>query len=102
MYLAIPITFHFEKIMRLILKKEEMYLSNIKFKNLYIIDLDNEDILFNMQDMNGNKKYNHIHKNEALWQELLFHSKKLRHNYLQNHNYKFDSNMDLSYYVTIY
>ena len=52
MYLAVPITSHFEKIIRLIMKKEEMFLSNIKFKNFYVIDLDTDEVLFDMQDLN--------------------------------------------------
>ncbi len=52
MYLAVPITSHFEKIIRMIMKKEEMFLSNIKFKNFYVIDLETEDLLFDMQDLN--------------------------------------------------
>jgi hypothetical protein len=52
MYLAIPITSHFEKILRLIMKKEEMFLSNIKFKNFYLVDLETDEVLFDMQDLN--------------------------------------------------
>ncbi len=36
----------------MIMKKEEMFLSNIKFKNFYVIDLETEDVLFDMQDLN--------------------------------------------------
>jgi hypothetical protein len=40
----------------------------------------------------GKSKYKHILKNELLWQELLFHAKKLRINYIQTHNLKYDNN----------
>jgi hypothetical protein len=35
--------------MRILVKEEEMYLSAIKFKNFYIVDLNTDEILFDMK-----------------------------------------------------
>jgi hypothetical protein len=50
-YLSKSLTFHFERCSKHILKKEEMYLSSIKFKNMYIIDLHTQEIIFDMMSM---------------------------------------------------
>jgi hypothetical protein len=42
------ITSHFERVFQYIIKKEEIYLSNIKFKNMYIIDLSTNMIIFDL------------------------------------------------------
>jgi len=43
-----PISSHFENIFKLLIKKEEISLSYIKFKNMYVVDLSNQDILFDL------------------------------------------------------
>lgn len=48
MYFVVPLTYHFEKIIKNLIKKEEMYLLNIKYKNFYIVDIDSGDVLFDM------------------------------------------------------
>jgi hypothetical protein len=82
------ITLHFDKVFKYVIKKEEIFLSNIKFKNMYVIDLSTNMIIFDLlslrvtifliQKSNKNK---HIFKNQRLWQEILHHSKILFENY---------------------
>ena len=40
-----PLTLHFESVLKTLLKKEEMYLSYIKFKNFYVVDLQTNEII---------------------------------------------------------
>lgn len=42
---------HFDRVAKHILKKEEMYLSSIKFKNMYVLDLHTQEIMFDMMSM---------------------------------------------------
>ena len=43
-----PISTHFENIFKLLIKKEEISLSYIKFKNMFVVDLSNQNILFDL------------------------------------------------------
>ena len=50
-----------------------MYMTNIKFKNFYILNLKSNELLFNMQQLRvinnlsqGSQKYKHIYHNEQL------------------------------------
>jgi len=47
-YFIKHITLHFDRIFKILIKKEEMYLSYIKFKNMYIIELSSDTILFDL------------------------------------------------------
>lgn len=53
-----PITLHFEKVMKQLMKKEEMYLSYIKFKNFFLVDLNTGELLFDMQGVRVYIVYN--------------------------------------------
>jgi hypothetical protein len=48
LYFIKHITNHFERVYKFIVKKEEIFLSNIKFKNMYVIDLSTNDIIFDI------------------------------------------------------
>ncbi len=43
-----PMTSHFESVFKVLTKKEDISLSYIKFKNMYVVDLMNQEILFDM------------------------------------------------------
>jgi hypothetical protein len=51
LYFVKHITTHFERIFKYVNKKEEIYLSNIKFKNMYVIDLSNNEIIFDLRTL---------------------------------------------------
>lgn len=47
-YFIKHITLHFDRVFKLLIKNEEMYLSYIKFKNMYLLDLSNNEIIFDL------------------------------------------------------
>lgn len=47
-YFIKHITLHFDRVFKVLIKNEEMYLSYIKFKNMYMIDLSSETIIFDL------------------------------------------------------
>ena len=47
-YFIRVLTNHFDKVAKLIIKKEEMYLSTIKFKNMYVLEILTNEILFDL------------------------------------------------------
>ena len=51
---------------RIITTNEEMNLNYIKFKNLYIIDLSNDHIMFDLCEGRGDKSRHH-YRNEKVW-----------------------------------
>lgn len=96
---------HFEKMLKEILKSEEMNLNNIKFKNLYLIDVSNERIIFDYMKSKGVFKSREYFRNEKVWQEILYHSGFLMKNYLQEYGFTYvniDDNYKVSHYTLIH
>jgi hypothetical protein len=48
LFFARHIISHFDRVFQYIVRKEEIYLSNIKFKNMYVIDLSTNLIIFDL------------------------------------------------------
>jgi hypothetical protein len=100
LYFSKNITTHFERIFKFLIKKEEMYLSYIKFKNMYVIDLSSDHIIFDMLALRKSEKNQKLYKNEKIWQEILHHSKNLMEVYMKD-NGRFYENKDALYRVNI-
>jgi len=47
-YFIKHITLHFDRVFNILIKNEEMFLSYIKFKNMYIVDLSTNEILMDL------------------------------------------------------
>jgi hypothetical protein len=58
----VPLTHHFEKIFKILMRKEEMYLTYIKFKNFYLMDINTGEILCDMMSLRVSKKQEFIFK----------------------------------------
>lgn len=101
LYFVKHITFHFERIFKFLIKKEEMYLSYIKFKNMYVVDLSTGAVIFDILALRNSNKNKKIFKNEKLWQEIIHHSKNLMENYNQENGNNFD-NKDSFYRVKLF
>lgn len=74
---------HFGDIHDHISKSEEMNLNYIKFKNLYIIDLSNETVMFDLLKSRNNDKKKNYYNNQEVWQEIIYHSQVMRSSYNQ-------------------
>lgn len=85
-----PLTFHIEKVMEEILKSEEMNLNYIKFKNLYVIDLSTENIIFDYLEAKKVAKTKKYYKQEKIWQEILYHSQGMKSSYIQEYGNNFN------------
>ena len=74
---------HFSKVIQQISGKEDMYLSGIKLKNIYYIDLQSQSVIYCLNKMNPNnlKEKPKPYKNEALWDYLLSLIQYLEANY---------------------
>lgn len=91
LYFVKHITIHFDRVFKFLVNKEEMYLSYIKFKNMYVVDLSTGEILFDILSIRKSNKNKKIYKNEKLWQEIIHHSKILMENYRSENGNLFDN-----------
>lgn len=100
MYFVKHITLHFERVFQFLIRKEEMYLSYIKFKNMYVVDLSTQEIIFDMLSLRNSNKNKKIYLNDKLWQEIMHHSRVLLENYkVDNENKNTYDSQDSFYRV---
>lgn len=76
---------HFKKIFNYLFKPEEMLLSYIKFKNMYLVDVSTGRILIDWLKLKKSKKNIKYYNNEKLWFELMHHSKSMMESYINDH-----------------
>ena len=76
---------HFKKIFDFLFKPEEMFLSYIKFKNMYLVDVSTGTILIDWLKLKGSKKNIKYYNNDKLWFELMHHSKAMMDSYINDH-----------------
>ena len=87
---------HYQNVFYQVFKKEDLNLKQTKLKNLYIVDLNNTNILLDMNKIQGikrkhqNKKF---YKYDKLFEEILYQSKTMYNNYIKEFNFRF-SNAD--------
>lgn len=91
LYFVKHITNHFDRVFKFLVNKEEMYLSYIKFKNMYVLDLSSGEIIFDILALRNSNKNKKIYKNEKLWQEIIHHSKNLMENYKNDFGNTYDN-----------
>jgi hypothetical protein len=72
---------HFNSIFDFIVKKEQVYVTDFKFKNIYAVELETNQIIFDLSSIRNSKRNQKLFKNEKLWQELMYHSQLLRTTY---------------------
>lgn len=89
-FLFTPLRYHFENVSQTLFKRNELLLSNIKYKNFYLVDLDSDKILFKLSSMTKKKKVVHFPNNVPLWNELLFHGHNLREKYKERYFSRLD------------
>ena len=81
---------HFNKIYELISHREELFLHNIKLKNVYYIDLEKQEIIFDYNKVNNHKFKNFkFYKQEKIFKQCLLIAKKLEieyKNHLRSHS----------------
>lgn len=82
-----------------------MYLSTIKFKNMYVVEINSKEILFDLLELRvilllkeKAKKNKKFYQNEKLWQEVLYHAGCLMNSYINEIGSQFNSS-ELSYKV---
>ena len=81
---------HFNKVFDLISHREELFLHNIKLKNVYYINLEKQEIIFDFNKVNNHKFKNlKFYKHEKIFKQCLLIAKKLEieyKNHLRSHS----------------
>ena len=85
---------HFIKVFYEIFKKEDLNLKQTKLKNLYIVDMNNSEVILDMNKIQGIKqksKNKKFYKCEKLYEEIIYQSKNMYNNYIKEYNMKYSS-----------
>ena len=83
---------HYQNVFYQVFKKEDLNLKHTKLKNLYIVDLNNTNILIDMNKIQGIKsqhKNKKFYKFEKLFEEILYQSKTMFNNYIKEYNFRY-------------
>ena len=102
-FILYPLIKFFLIITKNIYIRQPAFFENSKFKNLIILNIENNKIIFSFE-----KLYNldisvskNLKINEVIWKEILFHGKQLKHNYDKKYGKLFDINNYQNYYVKL-
>ena len=97
-FLYSPFYHYFNQLSNQIFQRQKLKLKNIFYKNYYLIELNNNNIIFcfqplfsdNTHNYNGGYKYQiKIHKKEQIWSEILYHCHILKNNYMNQYSLNF-------------
>ena len=76
---------HFTKVYNNIFKRETMNLGGTKLKNLYVIDANTQNIIFDLRETQNRKSNYKYYNKELLYKEILFQANKLYQYYLNSY-----------------
>ena len=104
-FLSIPIQIYFSKIIQKIFKKRVLYIKNIYYKNYYLVDLSNNEIILSSDNFNNKDKFNifeyKIFSNRKIKKELLFYCHELKNNYIKKNNMIFNEFEYQKYFIKL-
>ena len=100
-FLFLPLKEHFQKICLKILQRKNTLQSNFKYKDFYVIELENPKILFSLSSMINKNKIEKVSNLGSLWKELLYHLTNLKHSYKEKFSNKFESSDYQDYFVKL-
>ena len=86
---------HFLHVFNEMFKKEDLNLKQTKLANLYILDISSSSVILDMcklQGLKNSKKNWKFYKLENLFGELIYHSKNMYNQYINENEMKFNSN----------
>ena len=81
-----PIKNHYSLAIREVYRRYTLYINNILYKNFYLINLSNDDIILSLEsifDLNSNGYMEMKIPNKLIWQEILYHSHILKEDYIK-------------------
>ena len=82
---------HFEKVFQILIKREDIDLTYTKFLNLYIIDINSDQLLLDLGKIQNIQNINY-YNNKNIFDEIIFHSHQLYESYIEKYSMKFTKN----------
>ena len=99
-FLFLPLLNHFINIIYSLFKKKSLFITNLKYENFLILDLNSKHIIFKFNTLLKKKLFN-ISNFDSLLDELIFHSLNLKEMYSKKYSNRFDSIEYQDYYVKL-
>ena len=99
-FLFLPLLNHFIDIIYSLFKKKSLFMTNLKYENFLILDLNSKNIIFKFNTLLKKKLFN-ISNFDSLLDELIFHSLNLKDMYSKKYSNRFDSIEYQDYYVKL-
>ena len=85
---------HFLNVFNEMFKKEDLNLKQTKLSSLYILDISSSSVILDMSKIQGlknSKKNRKFYKFENLFEELIYHSKNMYNQYINENEMKYNS-----------
>ena len=86
------IILHFSQVFNDMFKKEDLNLKQTKFRNLYILDVNDLSVVLDMLKLQGEKNYKKnkkYYKFQILFDEIIYHSKHMYNEYIKENEMKY-------------
>ena len=100
-YLFLPLKAHFINITYSLFKNKVLFFSNIKYENLYIIEISSSKVLFDLNSVINNEIKEKIINYNILLNEIIFHANNLKKLYEKKYSNRIDSIEYQDYFVKV-
>ena len=100
-YLFLPLKAHFINITYSLFKNKVLSFSNIKYENLYIIEISSSKVLFDLNSVIKNEIKGKIINYNLLLNEIIFHANNLKKLYEKKYSNRIDSIEYQDYFVKV-
>ena len=81
-----PIKSHYSLAIKEVFRRYTLYVNNIFYKNFYLINLNSDEIILSLESIFDQNKNGFVEMkipNKLIWKEILYHSHKLKDDYIK-------------------
>ena len=99
-----PIKVHYSLAIKEVFRRYTLYFNNIFYKNFYLIDLCSDEVVLSLESIFDQNKNGFIAMkipNRLIWEEILFHSHKLKEDYIKKNQNIFQIEILQEFYTKI-
>ena len=95
---------HYSLAIKEVFRRYTLYINNIFYKNFYLINLSSDEIILSLESIFDQNKNGYVEakiSDKLIWREILFHSHKLKDDYIKKNKYFFQIENLQEFYVKI-
>ncbi len=99
-----PIKVHYSLAIKEVFRRYTLYFNNISYKNFYLIDLCSNDVVLSLESIFDQNKNGFIAMkipNRLIWNEILYHSHKLKEDYIKKNQAVFQIEILQEFYTKL-